>query len=325
MLADGRYAWPMHDPLIELATVPAVPLHPAVIAARAPLAVVIAGLLAIPDEALEWRWQWLPSDIDELDVRYGLYRVHERLESAIAAITAGRSDSGAGAPLGPAIPALRAMTAARWELHGALAGLSPADWDADPGGGEWTVRQTLGHIIGSQRLYGWFNAWFLSQGFAQGEAIRPPAGSLPDEPSEDEEAAGTPAEVRARLDDVVDANIGANAAFDDAAMRVDARWMGMHVPIDFRLGRYGSHIREHTVQVDKTLAMLGRQPTEVERVVRLTLGSYGRLESLFIGLTADELDRPFADGSSAVSHLETAIRDSGATVASVREAVALQV
>ena len=57
----------------------------------------------------------------------------------------------------------------------------------------------------------------------------------------------------------------------------------MHIPIDFRLGRYGSHIREHTIQVDKTLAMIGRQPTEVERVVRLILESYGRLEALFVG------------------------------------------
>ena len=73
---------------------------------------------------------------------------------------------------------------------------------------------------------------------------------------------------------------------DGAAMRVDARWMGMHIPIDFRLGRYGSHIREHTIQVDKTLAMIGRQPTEVERVVRLILASYGRLEALFVGRTA---------------------------------------
>src|SRR6478609_9720635 len=306
----------MHDPLTELATVPAVPLHPAVIAARAPLAGVIADLLAISDAALERRWQWLPSDIDELDVRYGLYRVHERLESAIAAITTWR---GAGGGLvGPAIPALRAMAAARWELHGALAGLSPADWDADPGGGEWTVRQTLGHIISSQRSYGWFNVWFLSQGFAEGEAIRPPAGSLPDEPSEEDEATGPPAEVRARLDDVVDANIVADAALYAAEMLVDARWMGMHVSIDFRLGRYGSHIREHTVQVDKTRAMLGRQPTEVERVVRLMLGSYGRLEALLIGPSADELARPIWDGSSAVSVLEAAVDDAAATAAELR-------
>lgn len=317
MLADGRYAWPMNDPMTELATVPPVPLHPAVVATRAPLAALVADLLAIPDDALESRWQWLPSDIDELDVRYGLYRVHERLESAIGAITTGRA-GGSGRSVGPAIPALQAMAVARWELHGALAGLSAAEWDGDPGAGEWTVRQTLGHIIGSQRSYGWYNAWFLSKGFAEGEAIRPPAGSLPEEPTEEEEAAGSATEVRARLDDVVDASIAANAALDGAAMRVDARWMGMHIPIDFRLGRYGSHIREHTVQVDKTLAMIGRQPTEVERVSRLILASYGRLEALYVGRDGDELARPITDGSSALSILESAIRDCVVTAASIR-------
>ena len=318
MLADGRYAWPMHDPLTELATVPAVPLHPAVIATRESLSAIVPDLLAIPDDALEHRWRWLPSDIDELDIRYGLYRVHESLELAITAIATGRGAGGSGAAVGPAIPALQATAVARWELQGALAGLSAADWDADPGGGEWTVRQTLGHIISSQRSYGWFNAWFLSQGFPEGEAIRPPAGALPEEPTEEDEARGTATEVRARLDDVVDANIAAFAALDGAALKVDARWMGMHIPIDFRLGRYGSHIREHTIQVDKTLAMIGRQPTEVERIVRLILGSYGRLEALFVGRTADELGRPFADGSSVLSIVEGVIDEAAATAASVR-------
>jgi hypothetical protein len=308
----------MNDPLTESAIVPAVPLHPAVVAIREPLSAIVADLLTIPDDALEHRWRWLPSDIDELDVRYGLYRVHESLESAIAAIVSGRGNGdGSGTPVGPAIPALEATAAARWELHGTLAGLSAAVWDAEPGGGEWTVRQTVGHIIGSQRSYGWFNAWFLSQGFPEGEAIRPPAGSLPDEPTEDDEARGTATEVRARLDDVVDANIAAFAALDGAALRVDARWAGLHIPIAFRLGRYGSHIREHTIQVDKTLAMIGRQPTEVERIVRLILESYGRLEALFVGRTPHELERPLADGSSAISILEAAVSDSAATAASV--------
>ena len=275
----------------------------------------------MPDDALERRWQWLPSDIDELDVRYGLYRIHESLESAVAAIVTGRGVGG-GAPVGPAIPALQATTIARWELHGTLAGMSGTDWDADPGAGEWTIRQTLGHVIASQRSYGWFNAWFLSKGFTEGEAIRPPAGSLPDEPTEEEEGSGTLTEVRERLDDVVDANIAAFAALDGTALGIDARWMGMHIPIEFRLGRYGSHIREHTIQLDKTLAMLGRQPTEVDRIVRLILGSYGRLEALFVGRTTDDLARPFADGSSALSHLDSAIDDAAATAESVRAAAA---
>jgi hypothetical protein len=285
------------------------------------LAGAVADLLGVADEALERRWRWLPSDIDELDVRYGMYRIHESLESAIASIAINRGDGRSGAPVGPAVPALQAMAVARWELHGALAGLTPADWDADPGRGEWTVRRTLGHIISSQRSYGWSNAWFLSQGFAEGEAIRPPGGSLPDEPTEDEEADGSATDVGARLDDVVDANIAASVALGHEATRVGARWMGMHVPIEFRLGRYGSHIREHTIQVDKTLAMIGRQPREVERIVRLILGSYGRLEALFVGLPGDESARPFPSGTSAVTLLETAVKDAAETAAELRAGV----
>jgi hypothetical protein len=310
----------MHDPLIDLATVPAAPLHPAVLASRAPLAGLVTDLLAVPDDALEHRWQWLPSDIDELDIRYGMYRIHESLESAITSIAVNRGDGRSGAPTGPAVPPLQAMAVARWELHGLLAGLLPGDWDADPGREEWTVRRTVGHIISSQRSYGWSNAWFVSKGFAAGDAIRPPGGSFPDEPTEDEEAGGTVTDVSARLDDVVDANIAASGALGHEAMRVDGRWMGMHVPIEFRLGRYGSHIREHKVQVDKTLARIGHQPTEVERIVRLILGSYGRLEALFIGLSDDEAVKPFPDGSSAVTLLEIAIKDSAETAAELRGA-----
>ena len=311
----------MHDPLIDLATVPAAPLHPAVLASRAPLAGLITDLLTVPDDALERRWRWLPSDIDELDIRYGMYRIHESLETAITSIAVNRGDGRSGAPTGPAVPPLEAMAVARWELHGVLAGLLPTDWDVDPGRGEWTVRRTVGHIISSQRSYGWSNAWFVTQGFAEGEAIRPSPGSFPDEPTEEEEAGGTETDVRARFDDVVDANIAASGALGHEAMRVDGRWMGMHVPIEFRLGRYGSHIREHTIQVDKTLAMIGRQASEVERIVRLILGSYGRLEALFIGLSDDEASRPFPDGSSAVTILETGVKDSAETAAEIRASI----
>jgi hypothetical protein len=33
-------------------------------------------------------------------------------------------------------------------------------------------------------------------------------------------------------------------------------------------GCWSSHIREHTIQVEKTLVVLDRAPTEVERIVR---------------------------------------------------------
>ena len=308
----------MADPLIDLATVPPTPLHPAVLAARQPLARSVADLLTVADASLEDPWRWRATDPEDVELRYGLYRIHERLEEAIGTIEVGRADGGES--IGPAVPPLAAMAAARWELRGALAPLGEDAWDADPGGGEWTIRQTFGHIVNGQRSYGWYNAWYLKEGVVGVETVRPSEDVLPPEPTDEEEAAGSPALAQARLDDVVDANIVAAAGLDAAAMGVSARWAGLPVTIDFRLGRYGSHIREHTVQVDKTLGMLGRQPSEVERLVRLILATYGRLEGLLIGRRPDDLERRFEKGASAVDALAAAMTDVESTAASVRAA-----
>jgi len=207
-------------------------------------------------------------------------------------------------------------------LHGALASVDETDWDTDPGGGEWTIRQTVGHIVAAQRGYSWYNAWYLQQGVVDGEAVFPPDGLMPQEPSEEDEGEGTPEVVAARFDEIVDASIAANAGLDATALRVSARWSGLPVTIDFRFGRYGSHTREHTVQVDKTLVMLGRQPTEVERLVRLVMATYGRLEGRLVGRPSADLERPFADRMTALSILAAAVDDVAGTAASVRAAAA---
>jgi hypothetical protein len=307
----------MQDPLIAFATVPPIPVHHAVTAAREPLGRIVADLLAVPDVALDRGRPWRPTDVGEIELRYGVYWIHERFEAASGAIDVARSAEG-GPPIGPAVPYLEAMAAARWELRGALAPLSPGDWDADPGGGEWTVRQTVGHIVGSQRSYGWYNAWYLREGVVGVEAVRPSEDMFPPEPSEEEEATGSPADVLARFDEVVDANAEAMAALGPGAMNVSARWYGLPVTMDIRLGRYESHIREHTVQIDKTLAILDRRPTEMERLVRLILATYGRLETRFVGRPAGDLERPLAGGMSAVGVLDAAIADGVASAARVR-------
>jgi len=308
----------MTDPLIDLATVPPIPLHPAVLAARQPLARCVADLLTVADASLDDPWRWRPADPEDVELRYGLYRIHERLETAIGTIEVGRAHG--GETIGPAVPPLAAMAGARWELRGALAPLDEALWDADPGAGEWTIRQTFGHIVNGQRSYGWLNAWYVKEGVVGVETVRPSDDVFPPEPSDEEEAAGPPALAQARFDEVVDANITASAGLGAAAMGMSARWAGLPVTIDFRLGRYGSHIREHTVQIDKTLAMLGREPTETERLVRLILATYGRLEGLLVGRRQVDLERPFEMGASAVETLEAATVDVESIAANVRGA-----
>jgi hypothetical protein len=313
----------MHDPLVELTPAPAVPLHSGVATARAAVVGALRDVLAIPDDALERPWRWRPTDEDDADVRYGIYRLHEGLEEAITAVERGRAAEerpSAARPGRPAIPPLAAATAARWDLSGVLIPLTAAELDAAPGDGEWTVRRALGHVVTSQRSYGWTSAWFLHRAGEADAGEYPPEGAIPPDGDEDEDGRGSVDEVRGRLDGLVDAAIEHFAALAPSQLAVPGRWSGLPVTIDFRLGRLGSHIREHTIQVDKTLAVIGHSPTESARLVRLIAGSYGRLEGLVIGRDRDELDRPLGGGPSAAAILESAARDMAATAASARSA-----
>lgn len=329
----------MDDPLVELTPGPAVPVAPVLLRSREALAGAWSALAPVADRALELAWPWRAGDEIDADIRYGFYRIHERLEEAAAGIARGRLATGEGPGVGPAVPILAASTAARWELRAAVAALDAADLDRDPGGGEWTVRQTLGHVVSSQRGYGWYNAWWLARGHAPGP-LPPRAGGdpgrpfdadwdggdqrLPELPDEDVEAVGTRAEITARFDALVDQGAERFATIDASALSIPARWSGLRVDLGFRIGRLGSHIREHTIQVDKTVALLGRPTTEVERLIRLSGASYGRLEALVFARSAQTLAAPFPDGGSAAAILDacaTDVRDLGASIARAAERV----
>jgi hypothetical protein len=98
-------------------------------------------------------------------------------------------------------------------------------------------------------------------------------------PPEEGEADGSIADIRSRLDAVLDEWALRFATLDQAPLAVPARWAGVPVDIDFRLGRWASHIAEHTVQLDKTLDWLGYQPSEAARIVRDLYAAWGRLEA----------------------------------------------
>ncbi|HUG48520.1 MAG TPA: DinB family protein [Candidatus Limnocylindria bacterium] len=251
------------------------PVDAALLDARRSLSQALTVLGSVNDESLERPWTWRGG---EADIRYGFYRQLEALQEARARTRPLLAAALAHDP--PARPLVAMASAARWDLHGLVAGLSEADLDADPGGDEWTVRQTLAHICGGQRAYGWFTSWWLAQRDLRGEAL---PQRVPDElaellPEEETEGVGSLADIGRRLDDILDLSAGALAGLDDAALAEGARWSGVPVTIGFRIGRWSSHIREHTVQLEKTLAMLGRQPGEVDRLLRLIAGAYGRLE-----------------------------------------------
>ena len=286
------------------------PIPPAIVEARADLQAIVGDILAIPESSLERDWAWIGGG--EADVRYGIYRVHELLERA--EVEAARSLRDAPDP-GLAAALQAPATAARWDLHGVLAPLSSAVLDADPGGGEWAMRRTLGHIVGGQRAYAWASAWWQQAGYAVDDPALPPAVDptvYADLPDDDQEAEGSIDDIRTRLDDILDLSIERLAALPDDRLAYGSRWSGFAVPIGFRMGRWSSHIREHTIQIEKTLVTLGRAPTELERLVRLTLAAYGRAEAVVIG-------RPDADEGAGV--IRSAAAEARSTIADARLAL----
>jgi hypothetical protein len=257
--------------------IPALPSS--IQAGRAALAAATRDYRAIPDEVLERPWNW-GEHANPDGVRYGIYRGAETLEAAAAEI----ERAVAGAPVRPpGTLRMAPVTAARWALQGRLAALHDSILDKVAKDGEWTVRQTLAHTIDGQRSYGWFSRWWVSQpvGADRPARVTPEAEAASERelPGEDAEGAGTVAEIRERLDAVVDEWGLRFASVDDAHLALPATWAGIPVDIGFRLGRWGSHIAEHTIQLDKTLEWLGHRPTEVQRIVLELHNAWGRLES----------------------------------------------
>lgn len=283
---------------------PGTDAAPALEEARATLRRATADLLAVPDATLERPWQW-PGH-GEADVRYGLYRVLEVLEAA-----EGRLAGLGGVPTA-AEAAIAPTTAAAWELDGLLAGLAAADLDADPGGGEWTVRRTLAHMIFVQWAYAGTTAWWREQRRAIDDPALPRQAPDALDASlgpEERAADGSLAEIRRRLRTAVDEAGAGLASLSPDELALGARWSGFAVPIGFRLGRWSSHLREHTVQVDKTLALIGRPPSEVERIVRLVTAAWGRLEArTWPGLPAPDALAIVDDAAGRAAETAAAVR-----------------
>lgn len=231
----------------------------------------LLDLATVPDDALERPWEW--DDRGEIDLRYGFFHPIEDMEGTAAEIDRlGDTRSRARVIVTPAV-------VAAWDLLGLLTGLADADLDADPGGGEWTIRLTLAHTIASQRSYALYTNWWRQQRLPGGTRQLPePPDDLDGSQPEESYADGSLEEVRARILATTDEAARQTADIDDEELGLTGRWSGTPVTIAFRQGRWSPHIAEHTVQVDKTLAMLGRQPTEVDRLVRRVAVAWGRIE-----------------------------------------------
>jgi DinB superfamily len=314
--ADGTHNGRMTDTILDAPLLErtddslARPLPTALQRARSDVVAAARELLTIPEGALTRPWTWIGGSEEE--VRYGAYRAAEALETAeieARSIVAARDTN---APQATSI--VGPSTAARWDLHGLLLPLDAQMLDADPGSGEWSIRLVLGHVIASQRGYGWGTAWWLDRAFSAKDPSLPAQipeeffAAAPDEATTGAE--GTMDELRDRLDAILDLSAERLAGLPDDRLDLGARWSGFPVTVGFRMARWSSHLREHAIQVEKTFALLGHVPDEPARLARHVLAAYGRAEAVVFGHEGvDDAVQRTASGAADAMRAVTSARE----------------
>jgi hypothetical protein len=239
---------------------------------------------SITDADLERPWTW--GDYDE-GVRFAFFRNYEDLRSLAVVLAAERLQ--AGRPLTSAQHILARHQAAFNDLAAALLGLTDEQADLSPAPGEWPLRRTLRHIAETEGTFFAINHYAIER--ARAEDGRPLA--MPDEAWESFWA-GDPFDELAESGSfwqmwtyfqglhrrVLEAFAGVSEAELDEPV---VFWESSPMPLRFRLHRFESHLRQHTIQVDKALFALGLVSGEARRLVRLLYAGLADVQGQLIG------------------------------------------
>ena len=225
------------------------------------------------------------------DVRYALLHTTLELRQLAAHLAAARQQAGLAVTL--AQHALAQHHAAFRDFEALLIAFDGGHFTAEPAQGEWSAAVVLAHVHKVERN---FYAAILN-------TIRNPApGFLSDE--EVAGLAGEPVDIApaadlaggwagfARLHARLQAEL---AALTDAQLAMPSPyWEPEPWPtIAFRLHRFESHLREHTNQLEKNLALLDVKRSEAHMLVRQMMAALAEVEGLHIGaahLAGDRVD-----------------------------------
>lgn len=240
----------------------------------------------LSDADLEQPWAW--RSYDEEGVRFAFFRVFEELRTLTVQLAQARQTTGRASSSAQRILAL--YHAAYRDLYAAMRGVDATILDSPPAGGEWPVRQALGHIAGADA--GFFTV--LVNALTQLRAGVSAPVKMDLETYEailgmkatDEDAAleGPLAGIVAFHEMIHERILAELAGISEEELELPSvYWESGPLSVRFRLHRFESHMRQHTVQIDKTLVALGHGPSEARRLLRMIYGALAGAEGALIG------------------------------------------
>jgi hypothetical protein len=237
----------------------------------------------VADPELDREWAW--GDYDSEGVRFAFFRTYEELRELAVRTAAGR-----GPRLSPAQRILAQYHAAYRDLAAALLGLGPAAAIQAPAADQWPVRKTVAHIVGAELGFYGVVKWALER-HRTGDG-RP--AEIPDQAWDDlvgETDESYEALMQSSLLDLRAYHAALHprvlhefAGIGDEELALPSRyWEGSGMSLRFRLHRFDSHLRQHTIQIDKTRQTIGGAPSEARRLLRLVYGALAEAEAATIG------------------------------------------
>lgn len=233
----------------------------------------------LDDAALDATWSWRGGT---LQLRDALYRsLGDELDALVAARARWERDPATTDAERILALADRAMGG----LRGLLVGQDDALLDRVPAPGEWTLRETLRHMLDVERRYATNTSHAVHRRDDERVSL-----SLDDPgmgPSDPAETSGGFERVVERLVAARDRSDALLGATPNAALERPSRWSQVDVTVRFRLHRFGEHIVEHTIQCEKTLEALGVRASEARRIVRRIWSARAELEA--VDADADEI------------------------------------
>lgn len=247
----------------------------------------LTGLARKLDEAdLGKPWVW--GSYDEEGRRFVFFRALEEFRSL--AVRLAQARTAAGHPPSQAQRFLAQYHIAYRDFEAAIAGLDEAAFSQAPAEGEWSVQRAMAHMLGADMGFYVVVRYTL-------ERIRSVAG-LPERFTEAvweayldmnearyDELLSRPASSLLEYHENLHLRILAEFSqiMDDEIDQEAYYWENQPYPLRFRLGRFESHLRQHTIQIDKTLAALGRLPGEPLRLLRMVYAALAEAEGAMLG------------------------------------------
>lgn len=266
----------------------------------AAVATLAAAAQPLSDADLGQPYRWLAHNEGS---RFALIGAMHELRALAVRLAAERRR--AGPPLSRAHHALAQYHAAYCDLAAVLLGVSDAEYDASPAPGEWPLRYVYSHMVGAERNFFALVHYGARRQREDGDL----APTLPDGEADrlfgpftetflPLMESGTRQQVAGFHAMIHDRALAEFAGLDDDTLDGPSIWWeGESYTLEYRLHRFEAHLRQHTIQAERTLDQLGRPANEARRLIRLLYGALAEVEGALIG--APELGAA-ARGEAAV-------------------------